>query len=92
MHRPDRGVQHTCDDYTRLLAEARFRVSMSRRANPHDNAQAESSFNALQYRQKDVTQCWNFQEAAASMETFIQDACNRGRPYSARGYLRAAEC
>ena len=91
MHHSDRGVQYACDDYMKLLAEARFRVSMSRRANPYDNAQAESFFKTLKHEEVNLTQYRNFHEAAASIETFIEEVYNRERLHSALGYLPPAE-
>ncbi len=91
MHHSDRGVQYACDDYMKLLAEARFRVSMSRRANPYDNAQAESFFKTLKHEEVNLTQYRNFQEAAASIGTFIEEVYNRERLHSALGYLSPAE-
>ena len=91
IHHSDRGVQYACDDYMKLLAEARFRVSMSRRANPYDNAQAESFFKTLKHEEVNLTQYRNFQEAVASIGDFIEQIYNRERLHSALGYLSPAE-
>lgn len=42
VHHWDRGVQSASADYTGLLKERGLRISMSRRGNAYDNAQAES--------------------------------------------------
>ncbi len=43
----ERGIQYACGDYQAALAEAGITPSMSRRANPLDNAPMESFFHTL---------------------------------------------
>jgi len=43
----DQGVQYTCSDWRRFLADHNLEASMSRRGNCHDNAVAESFFSLL---------------------------------------------
>lgn len=91
LHHSDRGVQYACDDYVRLLGEAGFRISMSRRGNPFDNAQAESFFKTLKWEEVNLTQYRNFEEAAGSIPAFIEEIYNRERLHSALGYLSPVE-
>ena len=42
IHHSDQGVQYACHAYTDLLKQHGVQISMSRKANPWDNAQAES--------------------------------------------------
>jgi len=91
IHHSDRGVQYACDDYVKLLGEAGFRISMSRRGNPFDNAQVESFFKTLKHEEVNLTQYRNLQEAAASIGTFIEEIYNRERLHSALGYLPPVE-
>lgn len=91
LHHSDRGVQYACDQYVRLLTEAGMQISMSRRGNPYDNAQAESFFKTLKHEEVYLTQYRNFQEAAASIGDFIEQLYNRERLHSALGYLPPAE-
>lgn len=44
----DRGVQYASDEFRKLLARYEFKQSMSRKANCHDNACAESFLLGLQ--------------------------------------------
>jgi len=74
IHHSDRGVQYACDDYVRLLTEAGFQISMSRRGNPFDNAQAESFFKTLKHEEVNLTQYRNFEEAKACIPAFIESA------------------
>jgi len=43
----DQGVQYTCSDWRRFVADHNLEASMSRRGNCHDNAVAESFFSLL---------------------------------------------
>ena len=47
VHHSDRGVQYASAAYTDLLKQYRITISMSRKANPYDNAQAESFIKTL---------------------------------------------
>jgi transposase InsO family protein len=91
IHHSDRGVQYACDQYVKLLTDAGLRISMSRRGNPFDNAQAESFFKTLKHEEVNLTQYRNFEEVAASIPTFIEQVYNRERLHSALGYLPPAE-
>ena len=42
VHHSDRGVQYASGDYTKLLQQHGISISMNRKANPYDNAMAES--------------------------------------------------
>ena len=43
----DQGVQYTCSDWRKFLADNNLEASMRRRGNCHDNAVAESFFSLL---------------------------------------------
>jgi transposase InsO family protein len=51
VHHSDRGVQYASKDYVALLTEHEILISMSRRGNPYDNAQAESFIKTLKYEE-----------------------------------------
>jgi len=91
IHHSDRGVQYACDQYVKLLADAGLRISMSRRGNPYDNAQAESFFKTLKHEEVNLTEYRNLEEAAGSIGAFIEQIYNRERLHSALGYLPPAE-
>ena len=91
IHHSDRGVQYAYDQYVKLLTDAGFRISMSRRANPYDNARAESFFKTLKHEEVYLTQYRNFQDAAASIGTFIEQIYNRKRLHFALGYVSPVE-
>jgi len=91
IHHSDRGVQYACDEYVKLLTDAGLRISMSRRGNPYDNAQAESFFKTLKHEEVNLSEYRNLEEAAASIGAFIEQIYNRERLHSALGYLPPAE-
>ena len=91
IHHSDRAVQYACDEYVNLLTEAGLRISMSRRGNPYDNAQAESFFKTLKHEEVNLTEYRNLEETAGSIGAFIEQIYTRERLHSALGYLPPAE-
>jgi transposase InsO family protein len=91
IHHSDRGVQYACHEYVQLLTEAGLRISMGRKGNPFDNAQAESFFKTLKHEEVNLTQYRNFPEAADSIGAFIEEIYNRERLHSALGYRPPVE-
>ena len=51
VHHSDRGVQYASTDYTGLLNHHGIPISMSRTANPYDNAKAESFIKTVKYEE-----------------------------------------
>ena len=51
VHHSDRGVQYASQEYVRLLSRHGMIGSMSRSANPYDNARCESFFKTLKTEQ-----------------------------------------
>jgi len=47
IHHSDRGKQYASREYIALLESRGFRISMGRKGNPYDNAQAESFMKTL---------------------------------------------
>ena len=91
MHHSDRGVQYASKDYVALLTEHDILISMSRRGNPYDNAQAESFMKTLKYEEVYRTEYLDFAEAQRCIGRFIESVYNRQRLHSALGYLPPAE-
>lgn len=91
VHHSDRGVQYASHVYTERLEERGIRISMSRRANPYDNAKAESFIKTLKYEEVYLNDYETLAEASASMDHFLRDVYNEKRLHSALGYLPPVE-
>jgi transposase InsO family protein len=91
IHHSDRGVQYACRDYTDLLKAHDIRISMSRRACPYDNAQAESFIKTLKYEEVYLNEYEDLREARTSIGRFLDQVYNEERLHSALGYCPPAE-
>ena len=82
VHHSDRGSQYASDDYRRLLNENGITQSMSRKANCHDNAVAESVFATIE---KDVLMRHHFatrDEGRRALIDYIENFYNPIRKHS----------
>jgi putative transposase len=86
IHHSDRGVQYASQDYRAQLEQHGIRSSMSRVANPYDNARAESFIKTLKYEEVYRTDYRNLQEAKASIGDFLEKIYNQERLHSALSY------
>jgi len=91
VHHSDRGSQYASHDYTGLLQEHGIQISMSRKANPWDNAACESFIKTLKYEEVLRQEYRDLAEAHASIHQFIEKVYNQKRLHSALGYLPPAE-
>jgi transposase InsO family protein len=91
IHHSDRGMQYACQEYICLLQQAGAQISMSRRGNPYDNAQAESFLKTLKHEEVNLSEYRNLEEAAGCIGAFIEQIYNQERLHSALGYLPPAE-
>jgi transposase InsO family protein len=91
VHHSDRGVQYASRDYTRRLQNHGIQISMSRKANPWDNAVCESFIKTLKYEEVYRTEYRDLAEARASIGVFLEKVYNPKRLHSALGYLPPVE-
>lgn len=91
VHHSDRGVQYCCREYTALLRQHRIIPSMSRPANPYDNAFCESFIKTLKREEVNCHQYRNLAELNQHVEEFIDIYYNRQRLHSALGYQSPEE-
>jgi transposase InsO family protein len=91
VHHSDRGSQYASRDYIELLAAHQIRVSMSRRANPWDNAACESFMKTLKYEEVYRNEYRDLAEARAAIGKFLETVYNQKRLHSSLGYLPPAE-
>jgi transposase InsO family protein len=91
VHHSDRGSQYASKDYTDLLKDNRIDISMSRKANPWDNAACESFMKTLKYEEVHRNEYRDLAEANSAIHTFLERVYNERRLHSALGYLPPAE-
>jgi len=91
VHHSDRGSQYASRLYTDLLEDQGIRISMSRRGNPYDNAQAESFMKTLKYEEVYRSEYRDIGDARRCIRRFIELVYNHRRLHSALGYLPPVE-
>ena len=91
VHHSDRGVQYASGDYTQLLKDHQIQISMSRKANPWDNAACESFMKTLKCEEVYRTEYRDQAEARLRIGEFIERVYNEKRLHSALDYRPPAE-
>ncbi len=91
MHHSDQGKQYAAAAYVALLIKHQIRISMSRKANPYDNAKAERFMRTVKYDEVYLSDYQTLTEARASIRHFIVEVYNRKRLHSALGYRPPVE-
>jgi transposase InsO family protein len=91
VHHSDRGSQYACREYVGLLAAQSMLPSMSRPANPYDNANCESFMRTLKREEIHANTYRDMEDLRAHIEEFIERYYNRIRLHSALGYVPPEE-
>ena len=86
VHHSDRGVQYASGPYVRLLEKHGMIPSMSRPANPYDNASCESFMKTLKQEEIHANTYRDLDHLRENLAAFIDDYYNRVRLHSALGY------
>jgi len=86
VHHSDRGVQYASGAYVQVLRNHQMIPSMSRPANPYDNASCESFMKTLKREELYANDYRDLDHLRASIEAFIEQYYNRLRLHSALGY------
>jgi len=86
VHHSDRGVQYASGDYVKILRKHQMIPSMSRPANPYDNASCESFMKTLKREEIYANEYRDLEHLRANIEAFIEQYYNRCRLHSALGY------
>ncbi len=91
VHHSDRGVQYASDEYVQVLQEHQMIPSMSRPANPYDNASCESFMKTLKREEIYANDYLDLDHLRTNVEAFIEQYYNRCRLHSALGYKTPEE-
>jgi len=86
IHHSDRGVQYASNAYVERLESHGVAISMSRPANPYDNAKAESFMKTLKAEEVNGKIYLDLSDAERQIAAFIETAYNAKRLHSALGY------
>jgi putative transposase len=86
VHHSDRGLQYASREYGQLLLLHHITPSMSRPANPYDNAFCESFMRTLKREEIDARSYRDLDDLRAHVAEFIEQYYNRCRLHSALGY------
>ncbi len=90
-HHSDRGIQYACEEYIKILVEHGIEISMSRKANPYDNAKLESFMKTLKTEEVYMNEYETGQEARENIGNFIEEVYNKKRLHSSLGYCSPVE-
>jgi putative transposase len=91
VHHSDRGLQYASEEYVKVLENNRVIPSMSRPANPYDNASCESFMKTLKREEIYANKYDHLENLRANIEEFIEQYYNRLRLHSALGYRSPEE-
>jgi transposase InsO family protein len=90
VHHSDRGVQYASEAYVKVLRAHGLVPSMSRPANPYDNAMCESFMKTLKQEEIYCSEYQTLEQLQADVGNFIENYYNRRRLHSALGYQSPA--
>jgi putative transposase len=91
VHHSDRGVQYASAEYVAILTSHGMVPSMSRPANPYDNASCESFIKTLKREEIYANEYADLEHLRAHVEEFIERYYNQQRLHSALGYCTPDE-
>ncbi len=91
IHHSDRGVQYAAHEYIDVLRGYQFRISMSRKGNPYDNAVVESFMKTLKTEEVYLWEYQTMEDAQRRLPYFIEDVYNQKRLHASLGYRPPVE-
>ncbi len=91
VHHSDRGLQYASPEYVAALDRHGMIASMSRPANPYDNASCESFMKTLKQEEIYASKYDDLDHLRVNVEEFIEQYYNRQRLHSALGYRSPEE-
>jgi putative transposase len=91
VHHSDRGIQYASGAYVAVLRQHGMIPSMSRPANPYDNASCESFMKTLKREEIQANEYCDLDHLRENIAMFIENYYNRVRLHSALGYRPPVE-
>jgi len=91
IHHSDRGVQYAAHEYIDVLRAYQFRISMSRKGNPYDNAVVESFMKTLKTEEVYLWEYQSMADVQRRLPYFIEDVYNQKRLHASLGYIPPVE-
>jgi transposase InsO family protein len=91
IHHSDQGVQYASNEYVSKLEGKGIKISMSRKANPYDNAHIESAIKTIKYEEVYMDEYESFSDAYKNIKKFIEVVYDKKRLHSSIGYKTPAE-
>jgi putative transposase len=91
VHHSDRGIQYASGEYVAVLNKQQMIPSMSRPANPYDNASCESFMKTLKREEIYASRYENLEQLRTNVAIFIEQYYNHQRLHSALGYRSPEE-
>ena len=91
VHHSDRGLQYASNEYVQVLQAHQIVPSMSRPANPYDNASCESFMRTLKREEISANTYVDLEHLRSNIGAFIEQYYNRCRLHSALGYQSPEE-
>ena len=91
VHHSDRGIQYASGEYVAILRKHEMIPSMSRPANPYDNASCKSFIKTLKREEIYANQYQDLDHLRSNIEEFIERYYNQKRLHSALDYRSPEE-
>ena len=91
VHHSDRGIQYASAEYVAILKKHGMVPSMSRPANPYDNASCESFIKTLKREEIYANDYEDLEHLQRNLEEFLERYYNQKRLHSALGFRSPVE-
>lgn len=91
IHHSDQGVQYAANDYIDLLKSHEIQISMAAIGKAEENGYAERVIRTIKEEEVDLSEYFDFVDAARQIGHFIEDVYMTKRIHSSLGYLTPAE-
>lgn len=91
IHHSDQGVQYAAHAYIDLLKVYGIRISMAAVGKAEENGYAERVIRTIKEEEVDLSEYFNFTDAARQIGHFIEVVYTTRRIHSSLGYLTPAE-